>query len=131
MEQKKTIFRNKLPPRVTHEEYQQIVQTRKRVGRIWAAVLGIPGILSLLAVIASIFSFKLGELTKGVITDIIALSFISLTGIIFCNHARYLWQRFPCRFCLANNPEGSTYCLKCSADLLSNETLPEHKKFFE
>lgn len=131
MNQKKPFFKNNLPPRVSHEQYQLIVKTRKKYARFLAIICLICGVLPLLGLVLAIFASPLGSYTNMIATDIIVFVFVLITGVVFCNHAKYLWYRFPCRFCLKDNPEGATYCMSCGADMLSNETLPEHKKYFE
>lgn len=133
MESKKKLIRlqNKLEPRVTHEEYQKIVRSRKLQNRFWGIGFGLTAFICIFAVISGLIVTPLGEFTGKVVTDIITLGVIFVMGVVFGNFAKYCLFRFPCRFCLKNNPEGSTYCMKCGADLLSNETLPEHKKYYD
>ena len=123
----KESIKKDIPLRVSHEKYTEIVESRKKQGRIWSILFGVCGFLSILAVVLGLFVAHLGLYTKSIATDIIVFVFIFFTGVVFINHAKYLWFRFPCRFCLKDNPEGATYCMSCNADMLSNEILPEHK----
>jgi ribosomal protein L40E len=125
------VFQNNLEKRVNHDEYVQIVATRKRYNRATSVFFFIPGVAAVFAVVMAPFVSKLGSYTNNVATDIIALAATLLTGSVSIMHAKYLWNRYPCRFCLKDNPEGATYCMSCGSDLLSNENLPGHKKYYE
>lgn len=127
----KRVFRNNLPKRLSHQEYQTVVRERKKYSRILGTLIACIGFTSIASVFTAILTLNNTPFTQNIYIDIFIFIFILGGGIFFIIYARYLVFRFPCRFCLKDNPEGSTYCLSCNSDMLSNENLPEHEQFFE